>query len=249
MPTLFLPPGEASWPRDILEVMLDPSRRRTNEFQEAATLDVLIKVADRMGDMSPALRDLLWPVMKAGCQTGPRMRGYVEEDRKNLISHNLMKGALAGAIFLHVLGQKSSSSEHPTLENAFKGIYQASAPQIVGAGGRRLREAWTSFSAVSHLWAMTTFWPQDWAESFQSHEGAMKWISTAAVLLKEGLDCKLWRSKRPTLLDSENAWSLVPPDDGGDSLPDVTLNILLPTEIADRFASYAKAAKINASIV
>jgi len=160
MPTLYLSPNWEFWQRDVCEIMLDPFQRRPNEFREAMTLDAVIRIAEHKGATDPAIRDLLWPVVLAGYRTGPRMAGYINEDKKRLISGNLMKGALAGAVFLHVLAQKISGSHRPTLENAFEAIYQALAARVKGAGQRRLRESWAGFANVSHLWAMTTFWPE-----------------------------------------------------------------------------------------
>lgn len=240
MPTLYLPDDWKVWQRDICEIMLDPFRRRPNEFREAMTLEALILVAKRRGGADPAMRDLLWPVVLAGSQTGPRMAGYINEDKKGLISGNLSKGALAGAVFLHVLAQKVSGSDRPTLERAFKAIYQTFAARTIGGGERRLRESWAGFANVSHLWAMTAFWPDGWTQSFQSHEGTMRWISTAAVLLQEGCGCRLRQSKRPTLLDTKSAWAVLPPEDDSYSLPDIDLTIPTPVEIVERIETYAR---------
>ena len=174
MPTLYLPDDWTVWQRDICEIILDPSRQRPNEFKEAMTSEALILFAERKGGADPAIRDLLWPVVLAGSKTGPRMAGYINENKKDLISGTLMKGALAGAVFLHVLAQKISDSGRPTLEDAFSAIYKAFAARTIGGGERRLRESWAGFANVSHLWAMTVFWPDGWAQSFQSHEGAMR---------------------------------------------------------------------------
>lgn len=240
MPTLYLPVDWKVWQRDICEIMFDPSRQRPNEFREAMTLDALISFAKRRGDADPAIRDLLWPVVLAGAQTGPRMAGYINEDKKGLISGNLMKGALAGAVFLHVLAQKVSDSARPTLEDAFNAIYETFAARTIGGGERRLRESWADFSGVSHLWAMVIFWPDSWTQSFQSLDGTMKWISTAAVLLQEGCDCRLPPGRRPTLLDTRSAWAVLPPEDDSYSLPDIDLTIPTPGEIVKNIETFTR---------
>ena len=240
MPTLYLSSDWTVWQRDICEIMLDPSRQRPNEFREAMTSEALILFAERRGGADPAIRDLLWEVVIAGSKTGPRMAGYINEDKKGLISGNLMKGALAGAVFLHVLAQKVSGSDRPTLERAFKAIYQTFAARKIGGGERRLRESWAGFANVSHLWAMMTFWPDGWTQSFQSHGEAMRWISAAAVLLQEGCDCRLRQTKRPTLLDTKNAWAVLPPEDDSYPLPDIDLTIPTPLEIVEIIGTYAR---------
>ena len=77
------------------------------------TSEALILFAERKGDADPAIRDLLWPVVLAGSKTGPRMAGYINENKKDLMSGNLLKGALAGAVVLHVLAQKAPVSLRP----------------------------------------------------------------------------------------------------------------------------------------
>lgn len=228
MPILDMPSScWRTWPTAILQIMTDPGCRHPGRLAGAMQRQTPLLAAEGFDLSHPFFASYFSPLFREAAE-GERVKDYLRETEREIRSGDILRGPMSGRILLHVLSRSATGDERVSLTNTYEVIARACQNRVSGAQHRELRAIWERYSPVSHLWATMKLLEPGWAELGSSRQKLLIWLSHAEGLRRYGVACKLWRSPtRPTLLDPERMWCLLPTE----PLPDVSICILPPDSI------------------
>ena len=229
MPILDMPSARwRTWPTAICQIMMDPGVHYPGELADAKNTKAMVQVARRLGSSHPIVKEYFTKVLLEAAETGPRVDDYFRETRYEHQSGSVLRGPMSGIILIHMLSRAAIGDQRVSLTSTYTAIAEVFENRVTGAQLRELKTTWGRYSPVSHLWAARALGQPRWTEAFSSRQNLLTWLSHADGLRRYGVACNLWRSRqRPTLLDPEQTWRLLPTE----PLPDVSICIPPPDSI------------------